>query len=278
MSSGGSKPSAPKTAPSPIDSVGAPESVSTKSPGAESAAAASIRVILADTQAIYRVGTKKIFALEDDIRVIAQAETLGQVMAAATKFPADVILFEAAISPNTPEAVSEVLKRAPNCKMIILAPESDEETTVEYFRRGVRGLLPRSIAPEMLVKCVRKVAAGETWLDNQGINWVIEAYRAQAAQLTSPRPKTKLSDKELLIISCVTQGMRNKEIAAEIGTTEQVVKNYLRKVYDKLGVSDRLELALYCIHHRLLQGAAKGQIPEETLQAAAESSVAAARE
>jgi DNA-binding NarL/FixJ family response regulator len=279
MSSGGSKQSASKTAPASTNAGATPETVTNSIAAHGSESTASIRVILADTQAIYRVGTKKIFALEDDIRVVAQAETLGQVLAAATKFPADVILFEAAISPNTPEALSEVLKRAPNAKVIILAPESDEETTVEYFRRGVRGMLPRSIAPEMLVKCVRKVAAGETWLDNQGINWVIEAYRAQAAQLTSPRPKTRLSDKELLIISCVTQGMRNKEIAAEIGTTEQVVKNYLRKVYDKLGVSDRLELALYCIHHRLLQGAAKGQIPEETIQAAAsEGSVAAARE
>src|SRR5256885_12471795 len=145
------------------------------------------------------------------------------------------------------------------------------DLTVEYFRRGVRGILPRSIAPEMLVKCVRKVAVGETWIDNQSVNWVIEAYRAQAVQLTSPRPKTKLSDKELLIISCVTQGMRNKEIANEIGTTEQVVKNYLRKVYDKLGVSDRLELALYCIHHRLLQGSGRGQIPEAEATAAAEN-------
>src|SRR5215472_369172 len=217
-------------------------------------ATTSIRVILADTQAIYRVGTKKIFALEDDIRVVAQAENLGQVLAAAAKFPADVLLFEAAISPNSPEAISEVLKRASNLKVIVLSPESDEDTTVEYFRRGVRGLLPRSIAPEMLVKCVRKVAVGETWIDNQSVNWVIEAYRQQAAQLTSPRPKTKLSDKELLIISCVTQGMRNKEIASEIGTTEQVVKNYLRKIYDKLGVADRLELALYCAHHQLLAG------------------------
>lgn len=231
----------------------------------------TIRIILADTQAIYRVGTKKIFALEDDIRVVAQAENLGQVLAAVAKFPADVLLFEASISPNSPEAIGEVLKRSPHLKVIVLSPENDEDTTVEYFRRGVRGLLPRNIAPEMLVKCVRKVFVGETWIDNQSVNWVIEAYRAQAAQLTSPRPKTKLSDKELLIISCVTQGMRNKEIANEIGTTEQVVKNYLRKVYDKLGVSDRLELALYCIHHRLLQGSGKGQIPDESAAAVAAS-------
>jgi len=275
MSSGGSKPIT-KPTPTKPEAVPVPNGADTGSEEAP-ATASSIRVILADTQAIYRVGTKKIFALEDDVRVVAQAENLGQVLAAAAKFPADVLLFESAISPNAPEAVSEVLKRAPNLKVIVLSPENDEDTTVEYFRRGVRGILPRSIAPEMLVKCVRKVAQGETWIDNQSVNWVIEAYRAQAAQLTSPRPKTKLSDKELLIISCVTQGMRNKEIATEIGTTEQVVKNYLRKVYDKLGVSDRLELALYCIHHRLLQGAGRGQIPDESAAAIA-ASVAAASE
>jgi len=272
MSSGDQKISGVKTAPGKPDPSSAPngaEAPSTEPPISSS----TIRVILADTQAIYRVGTKKIFALEDDIRVVAQAENLGQVLAAASKFPADVLLFEAAISPNSPEAISEVLKRAPNLRVIVLSPENDEDTTVEYFRRGVRGLLPRSIAQEMLVKCVRKVHAGETWIDNQSVNWVIEAYRAQAAQLTSPRPKTKLSDKELIIISCVTQGMRNKEIASEIGTTEQVVKNYLRKVYDKLGVSDRLELALYCIHHRLLQGAGRGQIPEESASAVAANAV-----
>ena len=266
MSSGGFKPT-PKAAPSKPEVTPTPNGAEVDAAD-EAVSASTNRVILADTQAIYRVGTKKIFALEDDIRVVAQAENLGQVLAAASKFPADVLLFEAAISPNAPEAVSEVLKRAANLKVIVLSPENDEETTVEYFRRGVRGILPRSIAPEMLVKCVRKVAAGETWIDNQSVNWVIEAYRSQAAQLTSPRPKTKLSDKELLIISCVTQGMRNKEIANEIGTTEQVVKNYLRKVYDKLGVSDRLELALYCIHHRLLQGSGRGQIPEDAAAAA----------
>jgi DNA-binding NarL/FixJ family response regulator len=105
------------------------------------------------------------------------------------------------------------------------------------------------------VKCVRKVFEGETWLDHRSVNWVIEAYRSQAALLTVPRARTRLSDKELLIISGLTRGMRNKEIAQEVGTTEQVVKNYLRKIYDKLGVSDRLELALYCVHHRLLEGA-----------------------
>jgi DNA-binding NarL/FixJ family response regulator len=106
---------------------------------------------------------------------------------------------------------------------------------------------------------MRKVQGGEMWLDNQGVSWVIEAYKSQATMLTSPRPKNRLTDKEMLIVSCVAQGMKNKDIANEIGTTEQVVKNYLRRVYDKLGVSDRLELALYCVHHRLLENAPKSE-------------------
>jgi DNA-binding NarL/FixJ family response regulator len=215
-----------------------------------------LKVIIADTQSIYRVGVRKIFALEDDVRVVAQAETLGQTIAAAEKHKADVIIFEAAITQNPPEAVSEILKRSPNSKIIVIMVDHDEDDTVDLLRRGVRGIVSRSISPDLLVKCVRKIAEGETWLDNQGVNWVLEAYRAQAAQLTTKPAKSKLSDKELLIISCVTQGMRNKEIATEIHTTEQVIKNYLRKIYDKLGVSDRLELALYCIHHQILKGGA----------------------
>jgi DNA-binding NarL/FixJ family response regulator len=213
-----------------------------------------IKILIADSQAIYRVGIRKIFALEEDLRVVAQAESLGQTLAAASRFEPDVVLMESAISPNPAGAVAEVQKRVPNAKLIIIAGESDEDDTVEYLRRGVRGIIKRSVAPELLIKCVRKVAEGETWLDNQGVNWVIEAYRTQTAHPNAAKPKGRLTDKELLIVACVTQGMKNKEIATEVGTTEQVVKNYLRKVYDKLGVSDRLELALYCIHHRLLQG------------------------
>jgi DNA-binding NarL/FixJ family response regulator len=89
------------------------------------------------------------------------------------------------------------------------------------------------------------------------VSWVIDAYRAQASVLTSPRTQPKLTEKELSIVACITRGMRNKEIAFQIGTSEQVIKNYLRKIYDKLGVSDRLELALYCLHHEILRSQAK---------------------
>jgi DNA-binding CsgD family transcriptional regulator len=138
-------------------------------------------------------------------------------------------------------------------KLIVQAVAADENHTVELYRRGVRGIISRSISPDLLVRCVRRIAAGETWIDNQSVNWVIEAYRAQAAALVSPRNQPRLSPKEMSIITCITQGKRNKEIAFQLGTTEQVIKNYLRKIYDKLGVSDRLELALYCLHNKIIQ-------------------------
>jgi DNA-binding NarL/FixJ family response regulator len=217
------------------------------------APAAGIRVILADSQAIYRVGMRKVFALEDDIRVVAQAENLTNLYTALQRYPTDVVVLEGQLIAGTIDAIPDLVRRSPDAKLIVQVVETDEANIVELYRRGVRGVVPRSISPDLLIKCVRKIADGETWIDNQSISWVIEAYRAQATNLTSPRTQPKLSKKELAIISCITRGMRNKEIAYQIGTTEQVIKNYLRKVYDKLGVSDRLELALYCLHHQLLK-------------------------
>lgn len=214
-----------------------------------------MRIIVADSEAIFRVGMGKIFALEKDLEVVAQTETLQQTLTAVANTPAEIVLFEAGLSPNPADSVSEVVRRAQSdTKVIIIAHYTGEEETVDYLRRGVRGILTRSISPDLLVRCVRKVAVGETWLDNQAVNWVIEAYRNQAEHGTTPKQQLRLSEKEMMIIGGVTQGLKNKDIAMEVGTTEQVVKNYLRKIYDKLGVSDRLELALYSMHRRLLDG------------------------
>src|SRR5665213_1366581 len=222
-----------------------------------SAATSVVRIILADTQAIYRVGMKKVFALEDDLRVVAQAESLPNLHSALQRYPTDVVLLEGQMIAGTIDAIPEMMKHAPNAKLIVQVVDADESNIVELYRRGVRGVVPRSISPDLLIKCVRKIADGETWIDNQSISWVIEAYRSQASSLTNPRVQPKLSKKELAIISCITRGMSNKEIVYQIGTTEKVIKHYLRKVYDKLGVSDRLELALYCLHHQLLKNYAQ---------------------
>ena len=205
----------------------------------------TIRVILADSQAIYRVGIRKVFALEDDLRVVAQADSLENLRAAIARYPTDIVLLEGSLLAGTANVIPDLLRVAPEVKLIVQAVAADENQTVELYRRGVRGIVSRSISPDLLVRCVRRIAAGETWIDNQSVSWVIEAYRAQAAALVNPRTQPKLSP---------------KEIAYQLGTTEQVIKNYLRKIYDKLGVSDRLELALYCLHNKIIQSDADEEL------------------
>ena len=211
-----------------------------------------IRVLLADQQAIFRAGLRKIFAVEDDIRVVGQAESLEQTLGSAGKFAVDVVIFESALAPEPAEAVTEFLRKARETRVIVVTEQPDQELTLECLRRGAHAVVSREIEPDALVDCVRKVASGEAWLDPQGTAWVLNAYRNNATRQSGNRPKVQLTPKESVIVACVTQGMKNKEIANRVGTTEQVVKNYLRKVYDKLGVADRLELALFCLHNRIV--------------------------
>lgn len=244
--------------------------------GDDSANGAFVRVIVADTQAIFRAGLRKVFALEDDIRVVGQAETLAQAQSAVKKFSSDVMIFEAALAQNPVEAVAELLRQSPQTRIVVVTPTSNEEMTLELFRRGAHGIVSREVEPELLVDCLRKVAGGETWLDPQGTRWVMEAYRNQNNRPAGARPKVQLTPKETLIVSCVTQGMKNKEIALRVGTTEQVVKNYLRKVYDKLGVADRLELALYCLNHHVVDNTKVPPLPVGPTNGKAASAAAGA--
>jgi DNA-binding NarL/FixJ family response regulator len=225
-----------------------------------------IRLIVADTQAIFRAGLRKIFALEDDVRVVGQAESLAQAFSAAKKFSADVMLFEAALAPNPADAVSDLLRQNPGLRLVVVTAEPEEDLTLELFRLGAYAIVSREVEPELLIDCLRQVSKGQPWLDSRGVQWVFEAYRNQTTRPGTTRTKVQLTPKESLIVSCVTQGMKNKEIAHRVGTTEQVVKNYLRKVYDKLGVADRLELALYCLNNRVLDGSPK--LPPEPPQPA----------
>ena len=229
--------------------------------GASGVDSVLIRIIVADSQAVYRVGLIDVLSSEIDMRVVAQANTLEGVHRAVAHFfsqsptqgasPRALILLDSSMFSGTFDAISELVRRAPQAKIITQLDKKDESSVVELYRRGVRGVIPRSVSPNLLVKCIRKIAAGETWIDNQSLDRLIDAYRAQTTETTNPRSRPHLSAKELAIIICIMQGKRNEKIARHLGTTEQVIKNYLRNVYRKLGVSDRLELASYALHHHL---------------------------
>lgn len=235
-----------------------------------------IRVIVADTQAIFRAGLRKIFAVEDDIRVVGQAETFAQTLAAAKRFSADLLILEAALASNPVDAVCDLLRQSPGLRMVVVTADHNQDVTLELFRRGALGIVSREVEPELLVECIRKVSKGEPWLEREAVAWVLDAYRTQETRPVGARTKVQLTPKETMIVGCVTQGMKNKEIALRVGTTEQVVKNYLRKVYDKLGVADRLELALYCLNNRIVEGVnPRPPIPQRPPENELEPSMAA---
>ena len=212
---------------------------------------AKVRILLADQEGVFRIGLKKLFGVEDDLRVVAQADSPAQVPGLATKFKPDVLFIQAEMLGENPgEFLAQLHKAHARGRIIVTASAYGAGGASGHVKAGAAGAILKSSDPDQFIKCARKVARGETWLTAE------EALQLAAPAPVEPAPRTvrpieTLTRREKSIISCLVQGWRNREIAAHLQITEQTVKNHLRTVYDKVGVSDRLELALYAIHHRL---------------------------
>jgi len=206
-----------------------------------------LKIILADNQAIFRAGAAKVLAVEDDFRVVAQAENLEKTLKALESFRAGVLIVAESLHAD----LKVICENARKQKTRIVAVADNNENPNNYVSQGATGVIYRNIGGEALVECVRKVAKGESWIQTSTTSSETEETDAVGA-----RVRDRLTAKELKIVALIVQGYKNKDIADRLGTTEQVIKNYLRNVYDKIGVSDRLELALFTIHHRILLEAA----------------------
>lgn len=217
-----------------------------------------LKILLADNQAIFRAGIAKVLAVEDDLRVVAQAQSVDQMMMAIEKFRAAVLILSASFVPD----VAALAQTANRYKTGLVIVAENGENASKYLNAGVRGVVYRNVSGDMLVECVRRVARGERFTQ--------ETKPAAAApdsdDFVGARVRDRLTPKELRIVALIVQGYKNKEIAVQLGTTEQVIKNYLRNVYDKIGVSDRLELALFTIHHHILAEAAAATAEGRTIQ------------
>ena len=206
-----------------------------------------LKIILADNQAIFRAGAAKVLAVEEDLRVVAQAENAEKLNAALASFRAGLVIFSEGLNCD----VKQIMESAKKQKTRVVAVAESQEGVPDLLRHGVHGVIFRNVSGPSLIECVRKVAKGESWTQNG------EALEAESeADAVGARVRDRLTARELKIVALIVQGYKNKEIATTLGTTEQVIKNYLRNVYDKIGVSDRLELALFTIHHRILLEAA----------------------
>jgi DNA-binding NarL/FixJ family response regulator len=204
--------------------------------------------MIADQEGVFRFGLKRLFGAEDDLRVIALAADPGQTLSMASEFKPDLIFLQAEMLRLDDTGLFFQLHHdLPETKIVITASRLSDEEAVSYVQNGASGVIVKSADPELFIKCARKVMDNEVWLPKKQV-----AQMAKLLVESEPaRPRDTLTSREKTIISYLMQGWRNREIGQHLGITEQTVKNHLRAIYDKVGVSDRLELVLYAIHQRL---------------------------
>ncbi|MBI2956342.1 MAG: response regulator transcription factor [Acidobacteria bacterium] len=210
----------------------------------------NIRVLVVDDHAMFREGLCQLLAAEDDITVVGEARTGAECLGLVGKLKPDIVLLDLKMPDrNGLEVLSDLTRADAPAQVIILTASEDESDYVEAVRRGARGIVPKAAATERLLEGIRKVSQGETWIDQRVAAEVMKAI----TETPGPRrgDKALLTPREHEIVLLVAQGFRNKEIADRLSISEQTVKNHLHNIFDKLGVSDRLELALYALHHKL---------------------------
>ncbi len=222
-----------------------------------------IRIVVADDHPIFRDGLCKLLALEEDFEVVAQASDGRQVLEVLQQFEPDILLLDLKMPGLDGLGTLQRLQVARNkTRVIVLTASDDKNEFVQAMKLGTSGIVLKQTATELLIKSIRKVHAGEIWLDSHTTAAVIRQFVAneepavpqQMPQSPRDRERSPLSQREREIVALVAQGFKNKEMAEKMFISEQTVKNHLHNIFDKLGVSDRLELALYAIHNNLHTG------------------------
>ena len=202
----------------------------------------SKRIILGDNQVIFRTGVARVLRSQHDLEIVAQCDDAVRMREAVHRLPHAVVVFPSSLSNNLGDML-DAIEQAESRAVLILEHGAPLD---EAIAQRASGVVLRSVGADQLLECVRRVAAGERVV-----------HRAQIVSMpmgdrVGRRVLERLTPKEIQIISLVAEGWKNKQIAEQLTTKEQVVKNYLRSIYDKTGVSDRLELTVYTVHHRAL--------------------------
>ena len=208
-----------------------------------------IRVLISDRQPIFRMGLSQLLSNEPGIAVIGEAEDSQQVLRLADeRKPSIVLLDSLMIELQDSDILQELQLKHKNLRVILMTPSERDDSGLA-LRKNAAGIIAKQAPFDMLLQCIHKVESGEPW--------VSLAPPLPARSLAPPPASlhltkdTPLSLRERQVVSLVSQGFRNKEIADRMFISEQTVKNHLHNIFDKLGVSDRLELALYAIHKNL---------------------------
>jgi two-component system, NarL family, nitrate/nitrite response regulator NarL len=219
--------------------------------------AKSIRIILVDENSLFRDGLANLLAAQQDLEVTASVDSPAAAIDQIRKWRPDIVLLGwPASSAGSQRIFSAIQESRLPARIIMLTGDDAKEDFVEAVRQGCCGVVPKQTSTELLLKSIRKVHAGEFWLDRMTTAEVIRRLAKKSGNGTSARVGARdqaaaLSHREREIVILVAQGFKNKEMAERMFISEQTVKNHLHNIFDKIGVSDRLELALYAIHHNL---------------------------
>src|ERR1700676_3805063 len=217
---------------------------------------ATVRIVIADDHPIVRDGLKKLLLLEDDFEIVGAAGDGREVIEKVQALDPDVLLLDLRM-PNLDglSALQSLQQTNKRTRVIVLTASEDKNEVVQAMKLGCSGIVLKQTAPELIVKSIRKVHGGEIWLDSNTTAAVMRQFAVPGeiggSGAGKSRERSPLSQREREIVQLVAQGYKNKKMAGKIFISRKPVKNHLHNIFDKLGVSDRLELALYAIHKGL---------------------------
>jgi two-component system, NarL family, nitrate/nitrite response regulator NarL len=215
-----------------------------------------VRIVIADDHPIFRDGLRRLLEAEPDLKVLGEASDGAEAVKQARHLKPDILLLDLAM-PRMPglEALRD-LSNSPGTspvRVILLTAAAEKNQIVEALQLGARGVVLKDSATQLLLKCIHTVMAGEYWVGRESVSNLVQYLRSlmQSSNDEARKKKFGLTPRELEIVSAVVAGYSNKEIAEYFKISEDTVKHHLSNIFDKLGVSTRLELALFAVNQSL---------------------------
>jgi two-component system nitrate/nitrite response regulator NarL len=211
-----------------------------------------IRILIADDHPIMRDGLRKLLEAEEDFVVAGEASNGHEALQTVQQLEPDLLLLDL-LMPGVPylEVLRSLHASTLATRTLLLTASIQPDDLVKALQLGARGVVMKDAATQMLMKAIRKVMSGEYWIGRDGVAGLVDTFRAIMAE--PPDRRFGLTARELEIVATVTGGLTNREIAQRFSLSEETVKHHLTKVFGKLGVSNRLELALFAINHHLIE-------------------------
>ena len=215
-----------------------------------------VRIVIADDHPIFRDGLRRLLEAETDLKVIGEACDGSEAVKMARQLKPDILLLDLAM-PRMPglEALREMSSgsASSSVRVILLTAAAEKKQIVEALQLGARGVVLKDSATQLLLKSIHTVMAGEYWVGRESVSNLVQYLRnlVQSSGEEAKQKKFGLTPRELEIVSAVVAGYSNKEIAEYFKISEDTVKHHLSNIFDKLGVSTRLELALFAVNQAL---------------------------